>query len=106
MFVTPQHKVKELRDEAGWNIVGGTMFCSELGREDWGGGGGGGGYIHVEKNKEGRRRGRNRRGERKGKRKEKRGETRYPYAYVCINGYYSPVLHVLMHTRKNHSDHE
>ena len=30
MFVTPQHKVKELRNEAGWNIVGGTMLCSEL----------------------------------------------------------------------------
>ena len=33
MFVTPQHQVKELRDEAGRNIVGGTMLCSELGRE-------------------------------------------------------------------------
>ena len=30
MFVTPQHQVKELRDEAGRNIVGGTMLCSEL----------------------------------------------------------------------------
>ena len=30
MFVTPQHQVKELRDEAGRNIVGCTMLCSEL----------------------------------------------------------------------------
>ena len=36
MFVTPQHQVKELRDEAGRNIVGGTMLCSELGRMDVG----------------------------------------------------------------------
>ena len=35
MFVTPQHKVKELRDEAGRNIVGGTMLSSELERM-WG----------------------------------------------------------------------
>ena len=30
MFVTPHHQVKELRDEAGRNIVGGTMLCPEL----------------------------------------------------------------------------
>ena len=30
MFVTPHHQVKELRNEAGRNIVGGTMLCSEL----------------------------------------------------------------------------
>ena len=30
MLVTPQHKVKELRNEAGQNTVGGTMLCSEL----------------------------------------------------------------------------
>ena len=30
MFVTPQHQVKKLRNEAGRNIVGGTMLCSEL----------------------------------------------------------------------------
>ena len=35
MFVTPQHQVKELRDEAGRNIVGGTMLSSELERM-WG----------------------------------------------------------------------
>ena len=69
MFVTPQHQVKELRDEVGRNIVGGTMLCSELGRGDVGGEGG---YIRTcRKSKEGRGRGRNRRGERKG---EKEGE--------------------------------
>ena len=47
MFVTPQHQVKELWDEAGRNIVGSTMLCSELGRGDVGGGGGGGGGIYV-----------------------------------------------------------
>ena len=57
MFVTPQHQVKELRDEAGRNIVGGTMLCSELGGGDMGGEG---------------------RGDRKGK----RGKRRYAYAYV------------------------
>ena len=41
MFVTPQHKVKELRDEAGWNIVSSTMLCSEFG------GGVGGGGIGI-----------------------------------------------------------
>ena len=30
MFMTPQHEVKELRDEAGRNIAGGTMLCPEL----------------------------------------------------------------------------
>ena len=36
MLMTPQHHVKELRDEAGRNIVGGTMLCPELGRVDVG----------------------------------------------------------------------
>ena len=48
MFVTPQHQVKELRNEAGRNIVGCTMLCPELRGKN------GGRYIHVEKNEEGR----------------------------------------------------
>ena len=67
MLMTPQHQVKELRNEAGRNIVGGIMLCPELERMwgilNWEGRieGGGGRYTH-EKNEEGRRRGRNRTG--------------------------------------------
>ena len=48
MFMTPHHQVKKLRDEAGRNIVGGTMLCPELGGGDVVGRGGGGGVgIYV-----------------------------------------------------------
>ena len=91
MFVTPQHQVKELRDEAGRNIVGGTMLCPELEREDWGGG-----YIHVEKNKEGRRRGRNRRGERKGEKEEEGGKGgMHMHTYVPVHTSTVEIFHDL-----------
>ena len=76
MFVTPQHQVKELRDEAGRNIVGSTMLCSELGR---------GRYIHVEKDKRGGEEGGRVGGERKGKKKGEEGEKEE--VCICIHMY-------------------
>ena len=62
MFMTPHHQVKELRNEAGWNIVGGTTLCSELGRVDVG--------RYIEKGQRGKERREEQQegGERKGKR--------------------------------------
>ena len=64
MFVTPHHQVKELRNEAGRNIVGGTMLCSELGRVDVG--------RYIEKGQRGEERKEEQQGggERKGKREK------------------------------------
>ena len=69
MFMTPQHQVKELRNEAGRNIVGGTMLCSELGRVDVG--------RYIEKGQRGEERKEEQQGggERKGKREKE--------IYIC-----------------------
>ena len=85
MLMTPQHQVKELRNEAGRNIVGGTMLCSELGRVDVG--------RYIEKGQRGeemreeqngggvkqRGRGRGKEGEMKGKRGKE--------VCICIHTY-------------------
>ena len=62
MFMTPHHQVKELRNEAGQNIVGSTMLCSELGRVDVGR------YIEKGQRWEERKEEQQGGGERKGKR--------------------------------------
>ena len=80
MFVTPQHQVKELRDEAGRNIVGSTMLCSELGREDWGGG-----EVYTcrkEQRGEEKREEQEGGGERKGKKRGEEGGKEE--VYICI----------------------
>ena len=68
MFVTPQHQVKELRNEAGRNIVGGTMLCSELGRMDVG--------RYIEKGQRGEER---REEQEEGEKGRERGGRRYAY---------------------------
>ena len=74
MFVTPQHQVKKLRNEAGRNIVGGTMLCPELGRGDVGR------YIEIGQ------RGKERREEQdEGEgREERKGKKEI---YICIHMY-------------------
>ena len=74
MFVTPQHQVKELRDEAGRNIVGGTMLCPELGRE--------GVYTCRKEQRGEEKREEQEVGERKGKKRGEEGGKEE--VYICI----------------------